>query len=556
MSESSPRFCAQLRDGVQTPPHLQFSSEASLFLSRSVAMERFVCALILLLAALLCLGTGQHHVGPWRHRIQWENNGQVYSLLSTGTQYRLPAQTRRRTELLLTTKNNFNQIHSPVPPSRSSRTRTVELRDAAGRISQQNDHIQTDSSVLGPDAGQYLLAAGRPGAPSPGTTGGFRAYREPSNGSAAAFTGIQEFSGNGVPRGGRSTPGQGAQRTGTLPVRSADFTHSRIRSDGSGPPARPPAAPDRVSTAEENGNTGRGDAPGTQRLQRAQSLSRGAPEPGVPPTAASSNSVEIHFPPPNPDPDVADPRDPHSIHHRNSVFYNVYPPDRRNRISARPPPGTGYGTRFFHHGLPDLVPDPYYIQAASYIQRVQMYALRCAAEENCLSRSAYHSSVSDLDYRVLLRFPQRVKNQGTADFLPVKPRHEWEWHSCHQHFHSMEAFSNYDLLDVSSGQKVAEGHKASFCLEDTSCDPGTRRRFACTAHTQGLGPGCYDTYHANIDCQWIDITDVPPGNYILKVTVNPSQLVQESDFSNNEVRCDVRYTGSYVQTRNCRITVS
>ncbi|XP_031719987.1 lysyl oxidase-like 5a isoform X2 [Anarrhichthys ocellatus] len=253
---------------------------------------------------------------------------------------------------------------------------------------------------------------------------------------------------------------------------------------------------------------------------------------------------------------MGDPQDPHSIHHRNSVFYNVYPPDRRNRITVRPPPGPGYGTRFFHNGLPDLVPDPYYIQAASYIQRVQMYALRCAAEENCLSRSASHPSVTDLDYRVLLRFPQRVKNQGTADFLPVKPRHEWEWHSCHQHYHSMDAFSNYDLLDVSTGQKVAEGHKASFCLEDTSCDPGVRRRFACTSHTQGLGPGCYDTYHANIDCQWIDITDVPPGNYILKVTVNPSQMVQESDFSNNEVRCDIRYTGSYVQARNCRITVS
>ncbi|XP_059922274.1 protein-lysine 6-oxidase-like [Gadus macrocephalus] len=80
--------------------------------------------------------------------------------------------------------------------------------------------------------------------------------------------------------------------------------------------------------------------------------------------------------------------------------------------------------------LPDLVPDPYYFQAASYIQRVQMYALRCAAEEGCLTRSAHRAS--DLDYRVLLRFPQRVKNQGTADFLPAKPRHEWEWHSCHQ----------------------------------------------------------------------------------------------------------------------------
>lgn len=41
---------------------------------------------------------------------------------------------------------------------------------------------------------------------------------------------------------------------------------------------------------------------------------------------------------------------------------------------------------FFSAGLPDLVPDPYYIQAASYIQKVQMYALHCAAEENCLSR--------------------------------------------------------------------------------------------------------------------------------------------------------------------------
>ena len=49
----------------------------------------------------------------------------------------------------------------------------------------------------------------------------------------------------------------------------------------------------------------------------------------------------------------------------------------------------------FSSGLPDLVPDPYYIQAASYIQRVQMYALRCAAEENCLSRySSLFDSIS------------------------------------------------------------------------------------------------------------------------------------------------------------------
>uniref|UniRef100_A0A8C9NUJ1 Lysyl oxidase like 1 n=1 Tax=Serinus canaria TaxID=9135 RepID=A0A8C9NUJ1_SERCA len=183
----------------------------------------------------------------------------------------------------------------------------------------------------------------------------------------------------------------------------------------------------------------------------------------------------------------------------------------------------------FPAGLPDLVPDPNYVQASTYVQRAHLYSLRCAAEERCLA--------TDYDVRVLLRFPQRVKNQGTADFL----HHPcwWQCHRCHQsvHYHSMAEFSHYDL----------------FCLEDTTCDFGHLKRYACTAHTQGLSPGCYDTYNADIDCQWIDITDVPPGNYILKVQVNPKYLVLESDFTNNVVRCHIHYTGRFVSASNCRI---
>ncbi|ERE76222.1 putative lysyl oxidase-like protein [Cricetulus griseus] len=227
--------------------------------------------------------------------------------------------------------------------------------------------------------------------------------------------------------------------------------------------------------------------------------------------------------------------------------------ERNGAQQGRLSVGSVYRPNQNGRGLPDLVPDPNYVQASTYVQRAHLYSLRCAAEEKCLASTAYAPEATDYDLRVLLRFPQRVKNQGTADFLPNRPRHTWEWHSCHQHYHSMDEFSHYDLLDAATGKKVAEGHKASFCLEDSTCDFGNLKRYACTSHTQGLSPGCYDTYNADIDCQWIDITDVQPGNYILKVHVNPKYIVLESDFTNNVVRCNIHYTGRYVSTTNCKI---
>lgn len=47
-----------------------------------------------------------------------------------------------------------------------------------------------------------------------------------------------------------------------------------------------------------------------------------------------------------------------------------------------------------------------------------------------------------------------------------------------RHYHSMEVFATFDIINQ-RGEKVAEGHKASFCLEDNQCLEGIEPQYAC-----------------------------------------------------------------------------
>jgi len=139
--------------------------------------------------------------------------------------------------------------------------------------------------------------------------------------------------------------------------------------------------------------------------------------------------------------------------------------------------------------------------------------------------------------RDIIRFSTQIENIGDADFIigaPEEDSHLFSEDNCHNHWHYL-GYAEYLLYD-NQGSSQPIGFKNGFCALDLRCASDLSYKYNCDY--MGISAGCYDIYRSDLICQWIDITDVPDGQYILVVRVNHYQSSDilgriESDFDNN-----------------------
>lgn len=151
----------------------------------------------------------------------------------------------------------------------------------------------------------------------------------------------------------------------------------------------------------------------------------------------------------------------------------------------------------------------------------------CLIEEGC---------IHGYGQRDIVRFTTHIDNIGELDYYigqPTADNNQFTYDNCHNHYH-YDGYAEYVLFDE-VGNEIPVGFKNGFCVIDLGCDWGTPQ-YGCG--NMGIAAGCYDIYGAGLECQWIDVTEVPDGRYVFVTRVNwdfaPDKLGRvERDSLNN-----------------------
>jgi hypothetical protein len=210
-----------------------------------------------------------------------------------------------------------------------------------------------------------------------------------------------------------------------------------------------------------------------------------------------------------------------------------------------------------HDGFGYAYPIPLVVNGCLPDETARNGALRCMRFETAAANTG--TGALEIAYRVeppatnAYQVIHRADGTTTDRFAVAS-----EFHPTHAHFHFKDFYVT-KLWRYAGGGKagakpVTSGTKSGFCPEDSGGD-GPRRYSCLTDYRMGpAGPeqvvgisaGSYDTYRVHLPDQYLEITDVPDGRYVLEIELDPDDNVQESNERDNKVCVVIELAGDVV----------
>jgi hypothetical protein len=147
-----------------------------------------------------------------------------------------------------------------------------------------------------------------------------------------------------------------------------------------------------------------------------------------------------------------------------------------------------------------------------------------------------------------LRFDIFVENSGLDDLVVGRPQDHPEWFdysNAHGHYHFRD-FNMYTLFNA-AGEKVVDGQKQAFCIEDSvrmSSSADANPYFTCDY--QGISAGWADLYNSRLPGQYVVIDGVRDGNYTLQVTTDYGGMFAETNEDDNTIEIGLSIRGNRV----------
>lgn len=140
------------------------------------------------------------------------------------------------------------------------------------------------------------------------------------------------------------------------------------------------------------------------------------------------------------------------------------------------------------------------------------------------------------------------RSDKSTETVPLRARLRFVVSETHRHWHLL-GFETYELRTV-AGRTLGRDHKTGFCLGDrydsqkSTRLPGEPPRAVWTQECgrgqtqrrrilEGISPGFGDDYVPLLEGQYIDVTGLAPGRYVLVHRVNADRDIRESRYANN-----------------------